>query len=211
MIILGITGGSGCGKTTVSKLFKENGIDVIDTDLVARIIVEPQAPALLEIKDTFGESYINPDGTLNRKALASLVFSNEKMLLALNSITHKYISKYVNTYINKYTGDIIGIDGAALFESGIDKQCDYILSVLADKETRLARIIKRDGIIRQDAEMRINSQKDDKFYIEKSDYIVYNNSNKEDLSLQIKKIIEDLRSKLWKNKTDLFLFFLLVL
>lgn len=195
MIILGITGGSGTGKTTVSKIFTENGIDVIDTDKVARIIVEPKKPALLEIEQSFGKEYIAPDGTLIRKKLAGAVFSDEKKLELLNSITHKYITEYVNSYISNYTGEIIGIDGAALIESGIYKQCDYLLSVLADKEIRIKRIVTRDSLSYDEAKTRIEAQKCDNFYIEKSDYIVYNNGKEESLRLEVKKIIDDLRSK----------------
>ena len=119
MIILGITGGSGCGKTTVSDYFRNNGIDVIDTDKVARLIVEPGQPALSEIKSIFGDEYISADGTLNRKKLGNYVFSHPDKISILNKITHKYISRYVDSYINSYNGEIIGIDGAALIESGI--------------------------------------------------------------------------------------------
>lgn len=194
MIKLGITGGSGSGKTTVSDIFRKEGIDVIDTDIVARIIVEPGKPALDEIKDYFGQEYITPAGTLDRKKMAALVFSNPDKRLRLNEITHKYISQYVDEYIHNYTGDIIGIDGAVLIESGIGEGCDYILSVIADKEERIKRIIMRDSISEETAKKRIEAQKNDDFYIENSDYIVYNNS-KDELINQVSKIIKDIRSK----------------
>lgn len=194
MIKLGITGGSGSGKTTVSDIFRKVGIDVIDTDIVARIIVEPGKPALDEIKEYFGQEYITPAGTLDRKKMAALVFSNPDKRLRLNEITHKYISQYVDEYIHNYTGDIIGIDGAVLIESGIGEGCDYILSVIADKEERIKRIIMRDSISEETAKKRIEAQKNDDFYIENSDYIVYNNS-KDELINQVSKIIKDIRSK----------------
>ena len=194
MIKLGITGGSGSGKTTVSDIFRSEGIDVIDTDIVARIIVEPGKPALDEIKEYFGQEYITPAGTLDRKKMATLVFSNPDKRLKLNEITHKYISQYVDEYINNYTGDIIGIDGAVLIESGIGEGCDYILSVIADKEERIKRIIMRDSISEETAKKRIEAQQNDDFYIENSDYIVYNNS-KAELINQVSKIIKNIRSK----------------
>ena len=194
MIKLGITGGSGSGKTTVSDIFRKVGIDVIDTDIVARIIVEPGKPALDEIKEYFGQEYITPAGTLDRKKMAALVFSNPDKRLRLNEITHKYISQYVDEYIHNYTGDIIGIDGAVLIESGIGEGCDYILSVIADKEERIKRIIMRDSISEKKKKKRIEAQKNDAFYIENSDYIVYNNS-KDELINQVSKIIKDIRSK----------------
>lgn len=194
MIRLGITGGSGCGKTTVSDIIRNNGIDVIDADIAARLIVEPGKPALNEIKKYFGQEYITENGMLDRKKMGALVFSVPEKRLLLNKITHKYISEYIEEYINNYSGDIIGIDGAVLIESGIGVRCDYILSVLAKKEERIKRITARDGISCEEAKKRIESQNNDEFYIENSDYIVYNNSERGNLVNQIKKIIDDIRS-----------------
>ena len=196
MIILGITGGSGCGKTTVSKILSENGVDVIDCDLVTRKIVEPNEPALREIEDTFGNEYLNSDKTLNRKKLAGLVFNSPENLLKLNRIMHKYVEEYINLYIQNSTADIVGIDAAALIESGINKKCDYLLCVLANKDLRLQRIITRDNLSQDEALSRINAQKNDEFYIEKSDYIVYNNGNIDEINEQIIKILNEIRIKI---------------
>ena len=117
MIRLGITGGSGCGKTTVSDIIRNNGIDVIDADIAARLIVEPGKPALNEIKKYFGQEYITENGMLDRKKMGALVFSVPEKRLLLNKITHKYISEYIEEYINNYSGDIIGIDGALIFDN----------------------------------------------------------------------------------------------
>lgn len=193
MIILGITGPTGAGKTTVSKIFEENGIKVIDTDITAREITEPGKPALAELSECFGSGILYKDGSLNRKKLARIAFSNPDSLAQLNKITHYYISKEVNKIINSYQGDIIGIDGAVLIESKISKICTRILSVLADEEIRIKRIIKRDCISEDDAKLRISSQKNNSFYIENSDYIVYNN-NENDLHKEIFDIITELRS-----------------
>jgi len=192
MIKLGITGGSGCGKTTVSEMLRKKGIDVIDTDKVARIIVETGKPALAEIIEHFGMEYINSDGTLNRRKLGNYVFSNPCKLLELNRITHKYISEYIEEYIDNYSGKIIGIDGAALIESGISEKCDYLLSVLCDEDKRIERIIYRDKIPFDDAKKRIKAQKNDEFYEENSDFIVYNNGNNEELEVRLCNIINEI-------------------
>ena len=171
---------------------RKSGAEVIDTDIVARMIVEPGKPALEEIKKSFGSEYIKENGELDRKKTAGLVFSDGEKLKELNRITHKYIKTYINEYIGNYKGNIIGIDGAVLIESGINKMCDYLLSVLADKAVRIERIMRRDGITREEAEKRINSQKNDEFYIENSDYIVYNNSYKESLAAEVGKILSEI-------------------
>lgn len=196
MIKIGITGGSGSGKTTVSDIFREKGIDVIDTDKVARLIVGVGSPALDEITKSFGKAFINEDKTLNRKLLGEYVFKNPDKLLILNKITHKYISDYVDEYIDNYNNDIIGIDGAVIIGSPIEEKCDYIVSVIADYKLRIGRITKRDKITPDEARVRIEAQKGDDFYIENSDYLVYNNKDREDLRDQIEKIINDIRSKM---------------
>ena len=195
MIILGITGGSGTGKTTVSNLLSDYGVDIIDCDLVAKKIVEPDMPALNEIINCFGKEYIKNDNTLNIKKLANLVFNSPDMLLKLNEITHKYIIEYIDLYIKNSTSEIVGIDAAALIESGIYKKCDFVISVLADKDIRARRIINRDNISHIEASERINAQKSNEYYIEKSHYVVYNNTDMNDINNQIIKIIEDIRSK----------------
>lgn len=200
MIIIGITGGSGCGKTTVSNILSNNGVDVVDCDLVARKIVEPNEPALNEINSYFGSEYIKEDGTLDRKKLASLVFSDSEKLLKLNEITHKYVEEYIDLYIKNSNSEIVGLDAAALIESGIYKKCDYLISVLADKKTRTERIIKRDMLSKEEATSRINAQKNDTFYIEKSDYIVYNNDNIDSVNNKVIEILDEIRSKIWKKE-----------
>lgn len=200
MIIIGITGGSGCGKTTVSNILSDNGVDVVDCDLVARKIVEPAKPALNEIKEYFGLEYIKEDGTLNRKKLASLVFGDKKKLLKLNEITHKYVEEYIDLYIGNSKSEIIGLDAAALIESGIYKKCDYLICVLADKKIRMQRIMKRDMLSTEEATSRINAQKNDTFYIEKSDYIVYNNDNIDSVNNKVREILDEIRSKIWRKE-----------
>ena len=195
MIILGITGPTGAGKTTVSKLFEKNGVKVIDTDMVAREIVEPGKPALKELSEYFGEGILLGNGELNRRELARKAFSDPVSHGKLNKITHYYIAIEVDNTIKNFNGDIIGIDGAVLIESGISKKCHKVLSVLADREIRINRIINRDSISADDAELRISSQKNNEFYIENSDYILYNNG-RESLEAEVSKIITELRSML---------------
>ncbi len=192
MIILGITGPTGAGKTVASKIFEKEGIKVVDGDILAREIVKPGKPALADLKNAFGDEIINNDGTLNRKKTAGLVFSNPEKLATLNRITHRYIKEEFLKIASEYEGDIIAFDGAAILESDVKDLCDKILSVVADEDLRRHRIIKRDNLSFDDATLRISSQKNNKFYIENSDFLVYNNG--EDIEKDVLAVIENLRS-----------------
>lgn len=193
MFILGITGPTGAGKTTISRMFEENGIKVVDGDILARKIVEPGSPALFQLTDAFGKDILMEDGTLNRKKTAEIVFSDPQKLAILNRITHHYIKEEFLKIASEYEGDIIGFDGAAILESDVKDLCDKILSVVADPDIRLNRIISRDNISEDDAKLRISSQKNNEFYIENSDFLVYNNGD--DIENQVNSIIKELRSQ----------------
>lgn len=192
--IFGITGPTGAGKTTVSKVFENLGVYVIDADKVARIVMEPGHKCLDEVRAAFGTEVIRNDGTLDRKRLGDIVFSDAAKLKKLNSISHKHISREISHMIFIAKADMIAIDGAVLIGSGIDKQCRCIVSVIASPETRMSRICARDGISTEDAKKRINSQKNNKFYIENSDYIIYNDKNSS-LSDRIKEVWVQLKRR----------------
>lgn len=194
MIILGITGPTGAGKSTASKIFEKHDVEIIDTDVLARKIVEPDMPALKELADAFGKDILNDDGTLKRQELARLAFSDPAKLRILDSITHRYIKEEINIIIEKSKSDTVGIDGAVLFESGVSDMCDYIISVIADEDIRIKRIMSRDAISEDAARTRVGAQKNNAFYLENSDYIVYNNG-REDLEEQIKTILKNIGKK----------------
>lgn len=190
-IILGLTGQSGAGKSTVGKMLTEKGACVIDCDKLARVVVEPGKAALTEIVDAFGETVLNPDGTMNRPEVASIVFRDGEALHTLNRITHKYIEKEMDEILAKTEARLCVIDAPVLFESGIDKKCEKIVSVLAETETRIQRIMARDGLTREKAEERIFAQKDDDFYKERSDFVLYNNGAPEALVPAVDRILQE--------------------
>ena len=193
--ILGITGGSGAGKTTESDFLREKGIEVIDADKVERVIMEPGEACLRETVRTFGEDILDENGALIRKKLGQIVFSDSEKLETLNKITHKYITEYFFDKVKTAKSDIVGFDGAVIFESGLDKVCNAIIGVIADEEIRLERITKRDGISMQDARLRVSSQKNNQFYIEKCDFLVYNNGG-EEISEQLEEVLKTLEIKI---------------
>lgn len=188
--VLGITGGTGSGKTTVTSYLKEKGAFVIDADVVAREIVSVGMPALLEIKEAFGDVFFK-DGSLNRKKLGNIVFSDSEKLNILNNITHKYIIEDIKNKVLKNDGFII-IDAALLFQTELFKLCDKTLLVLADKEKRQNRIINRDSLSKETAKNRIASQEDYEKLRDCSDYVLENSGTLEDLKNKVDLIVKEI-------------------
>ena len=190
--LFGITGGTGAGKSTVSKIIREMGYTVIDCDLISRRITQKGMPCLKELADEFGRDILCPDGTLDRRKLGDIVFSDRSSLKKLNNITHKYILAEIYADAENAKGSMVGVDGAVLFESGIAQSLCKIIGVIADEDTRMHRIIKRDGISEADAKNRIDSQMSNSFYIDNCDFIIYNNADNEELARRVKEVVEKL-------------------
>ena len=195
MKIIGLTGGSGAGKGEVCKAFMGFGIESIDTDKIAREATRKGGDCLRELAENFSGIILNAYGGLDRKKLAELAFISEEKLELLNKITHKYIlneCKRIMLDMENAGRKAVIVDAPLLFESGFDKSCDIIISVVADLEKRTERIIKRDNITSEQAELRIKNQKNDDFFIANSDYVVYNNSDYADIYIQVSKIYDNI-------------------
>ncbi len=184
--LIGITGGSGCGKSHLSSRLRERGIPVIDCDLVSREIMAKDTPCAKEVCEFFGKEILE-NGEINRRKLGNIVFSDPEKLKKLNEITHKYILESIYNRMEKEESDIVFTDGATLIESGI--KCDMMVGILADREVRKKRIMERDGLSEEDARLRINAQKDDEFYIKNCDFVIDNSLGNIDIDEFIKKII----------------------
>ena len=195
MKIIGLAGGSGSGKGAVSQIFTSLGFDVIDTDALYHSMTSTKSDCLDELVGEFGTEILLPDNSLDRKKLASLVFSDSALdkREKLNSIAHRHVLTKVREIIAqlKYAGKaLVVVDAPLLFESGFDKECDIILSVLAPIEIRIERIIKRDAITKEAAEKRISAQLTDDYLIGHSDFCIVNNGTKEQLSQKVREIAE---------------------
>lgn len=179
VMVIGLTGQTGSGKTTACKRFRQNGFTVINADEVAKSIMEPDTVCLREIADCFGPCVLNDDHSLNRRALADIVFNNPKKLELLNSISYPHITSEILSLIkeNSARGNkLILLDAPTLFESRVDDFCEIIISVIADEDTRLQRIMKRDSLTDEQAIARMNSQHTEKFFVDNSDFIIKNNN-----------------------------------
>lgn len=204
VMVIGLTGQTGAGKSTVSKTFAANGFAIINADAIARLVVEKGTKCLDEIHDLFGNDVINTDGTLDRKALAAIVFSDHKKLEMLNSITYPYITGEILQQIRRHSvkGEkLILLDAPTLFESRADDFCELIISVVSDAEIREQRIINRDGLTPEQARKRMNSQYDEEFFIKHSDFIINNNQSIDTVN-EISKEVSDKIKDYYYNKIN---------
>lgn len=177
MLIYGLTGKTGAGKSTVAALLSKKGFFVVDGDIAARRVTEKRSPILPLLSARFGKDIILSDGTLDRKKLASRAFQNEESRKALNDITHPAIDSVIREKIaeaEKQGFERCLIDAAALLESPSKKLCEKIIVVTAPEELRLERILVRDGITKQQALERIKAQRPDEYYLENADIIIRN-------------------------------------
>lgn len=177
MRVIGLTGKTGAGKSTVAAFLKKKGCFIIDGDKIARDILLPGEPAVKELAAAFGKDILLPDGNVDRKMLAARAFKSRESTDKLNAVTHPRITDRFVADINKAEKDgysVAVIDAAALLESDCKKLCSYFVVVTAPEETRLKRILKRDGITKEQAQTRINAQKSDEYYFSQADYIVKN-------------------------------------
>ena len=178
--IYGLTGGSGSGKSSAAEILKEKGFFVIDADITAREILS--GSVLNELQLAFGGSVINADGSLNRKNLAKIVFSDDDKLSLLNSITHPKIAQRIIETIETCGSKKVIIDAAALLVcKPLVDICDKIIVVCADKETRISRIMKRDLLTYEEAQSRIDSQMADEEMIKHADIVWHNNGTIQNL------------------------------
>ena len=186
MILVGLTGGIGSGKSTVINYFKELGITCYQADDEAKKLMNSDKGLIKKIKNSFGDSiYIN--SKLDRKKLSAIVFIDKQKLELLNSIVHPYVTRHFENYCKGLEDIYIIKEVAIIFEIGTQNKFDKIILVRAPKEDRVKRIINRDKCNRQDAINRINNQIADDDKIDQCDFII-DNINLEEISNKVLKI-----------------------
>lgn len=192
MKIIGITGGTGCGKTTALNELERRGALLIDCDAVYHRMLETDRPMLDEIEKYFPGAVI--DGKLDRKALGAVVFTDEEALRDLNIITHRHINLEIRRILREHAmngGTIAAIDAIELFSSGLAKRCTATIGVIADREVRIDRIMRRDGISREYAMMRVNAQRPNEYFIQKCSHVLENNGSQEEFIEKCRKTFEE--------------------
>ena len=192
MKIIGITGGTGCGKTTALNELERRGALLIDCDAVYHRMLETDRPMLDEIEKYFPGAVI--DGKLDRKALGAVVFTDEEALRDLNIITHRHINLEIRRILREHAmngGTLAAIDAIELFSSGLAKRCTATIGVIADREVRIDRIMRRDGISREYAMMRVNAQRPNEYFIQKCSRVLENNGSQEEFIERCRKTFEE--------------------
>lgn len=194
-MIIGITGSSGSGKSTVCKILeKEYKVKIINADKIAKKLSKKGTSYIQDIIDAFGKDIVDEEGELKRKKLAEIIYSDAEKREKLNSCTFKYIVEEIKKQINKVQEDTtVIIDAPLLFEAKLDKICDTVIGVISKRELQLDRMVARDNIDYEQAEKRLASQKNNAFYQEKCDIIIKNGTNMKILEDRIKEISEKLK------------------
>ncbi len=187
--VIGLTGGIGTGKSTVSEYLASKGFEIIDADLIARQIVQPGSPLLDKIGSTFGTRFILPDGSLDRKALGTYVFQDSARKKQLDDIMMGSIVSDIRERIENAKNRVI-VDAPLLFEAGLDADVDYIWLVDASDEVRIRRVCARDNISAGQVKDRISSQMPQSEKAAKSDEIIDNSGSEEELYRQIDRLIK---------------------
>ena len=158
-MIVGLTGGIGAGKSAVAERLARHGAVVIDTDAIAREVVEPPSPLLDKIRAAFGDTVIRDDGSLDRAGLAKIVFADETRRAELNQLTHPEILKRVLARIGAYPPSaIVVVVAPLLYESGFDRNCDAVVAVTAPEDLRIRRVMRRDAAGKADVTARVRAQ-----------------------------------------------------
>ena len=194
MLTVGLTGPTGAGKGTVASLFARYGVPSIDTDAVYHDLLVPPSACLNELTARFGEEILSEEGTLDRKALAAVVFApgHKQELADLNRIAHRHVLSEVRRLLTIYEAEgkpAVLVDAPQLFESGFDAECGVILAVLASREVRLSRIMARDGLDEARATARLNAQKPDGFFREHADAVICNDGDPEAMDAEVRRLL----------------------
>ena len=183
MLVVGLTGNVGCGKSSLSDIFRAEGIKIIDADIIARQIYEDEK-LLSKVYETFGNDIKNEDGSLNRKALGRIVFSDDEKLIQLNKLTHPVIRQKVSDEIEEYKSqneEIVILDAALLVESDYLNFIDKLLVVTCKENIQIERIIARDNCSIEEALGRIKSQMSQENKVKYADYVIDNSATLSEL------------------------------
>lgn len=195
-VVIGLTGGIASGKSTVSNMFRNQGIRIIDADKISRDVVEIGEPAYQQIVKTFGQDILLDDQTINREKLGAIIFSNDKNRQQLNEIVHPAVRKEMlkqKQEEKERNAKQVVLDIPLLFESKLTHMVDVTVLVYVDEQTQLKRLMNRNGYSKEEAMMRIQSQLPLKEKVKLADVIINNNGSIEDTEAQVIEFLNGLK------------------
>jgi dephospho-CoA kinase len=178
MIVVGLTGGIGSGKTTVANFFKGFNIPVYIADDEAKLLMATSKVIKRELIALFGVGAYTDGNELNRQFLASKIFSDKSYLDQMNAIIHPKVAAHFNTWVKKQQAPYVIKEAAIIFEHNNESYYDYIITVTANREQRISRVMRRDNTSKSKIEAIIRNQMSDQEKIEKSHYVIVNNNLK---------------------------------
>ena len=193
MLVIGITGGIGSGKSTVARILKGYGANLIFADDIAKEIMQPRMPAYERIVEHFGTGIIAEDETINRKKLAKIVFSDNNKLLRLNEITHGAVSERIKELISQYRTSqqkLVVVEAIVPIKHGFIDLVDTVWVVLADEDIRIERVMKRNASTYKEAKNRIESQMSDDEYKSIADQVIYNDGTLKELEEKVRGLLK---------------------
>lgn len=194
MLKVGLTGGIGSGKSSVSSLFKEWGAYIFDADSNAKDILKNNETAQSEIIAEFGTDILNRKGKIEKSKLARIAFQDEDHQLRLNTIIHPYVFSDIDSsfdlILQKNQHEIFCVDAALIYESGADTHMDYVVVVTSHLRLRTERVMERGGLTRDEFLERLDLQWPDEDKVHMADFVIHNNGTKDDLIAESKKIYD---------------------
>lgn len=186
--VVGVSGGIGSGKTTVTDMFKGLGIDVIDADVIAREVVEPGSPAVQKIVDKFGGDIIEQNGHLNRTKLREIIFSQPELKIWLNALLHPLIREQMAVQTQQAKSPYCILSVPLLVENNLNNSVDRVLIVDVSEQTQLDRTLKRDQVDQQQIQAIMNSQASRAQRLAVADDVIDNNGEQKELIEQVHKL-----------------------
>jgi dephospho-CoA kinase len=207
MLVVGLTGGIGSGKSAVAEMFREEGAEVIDFDYLARLVVEPGKPAWRDIVEYFGRRILFSDKTLNRSALAEIVFSDAESRKALEGFTHPRIFEARDVLLKRIKEkdplSVVIIDFPLLFELGLRNGLDQVILVYVPREIQIERAANRNNLSREAVEKRLKAQMPIEEKRSLSDYVIDNQGDFTETRAQVHRIMVELREVSKQKEADL--------
>ena len=184
--VVGVTGNIACGKSTVLRLLSELGAVPIDADAVYHDLIVPGAPLWHELRDRFGDGILAQDGRIDRRALGAIVFADSEALADLDRLTHPAVNAEIRRRIARLASPVVAVDAVKLIESGFDADCDRVWLVTCDPAQQVDRLIKRNGLSREQALLRVNAQPPIDAKRERADLVIDNSGSPEATADQVR-------------------------